>query len=85
MPNALGSAVKVKPSLASLEPGPLVGLRGQGALDFEEEWNSERLVSPSVMTEVWGQWPCLTQNHEAFGADLQGTSDEAGRRTPVTQ
>lgn len=91
MPNVLGSAVKVKASPASLERvgGALLGLRGGGHWTLKRNGthrpgpvNSERLVSPSAMTEVGGQWPCLTQNHEAFGPDLQGTSDEAGRRTP---
>lgn len=45
--------------------------------------NSERLVPSSpATTEVGGQWPCLTQSHAAFGPGLQGTSDEADRRTP---
>lgn len=42
VPDALGSVGKVKPSLASLEPGPLLGLGWgwgwrNGTLDFEEE------------------------------------------------
>lgn len=52
MPNALGSVVKVKASLASLEPGPLLGLGvgwgwGWGTLALEEEW------SPQAWSSEW--------------------------------
>lgn len=93
MPNALGSVVKVKASLASLEPGPLLGLGGGGGSGGHWPWkrsgahrpgplSGERLVPPPAMTEVGGRWPCLTQSQKAFGPGLEGTLDESGRRTP---